>query len=66
MLRVFVSIHAKLSVNFSIKPTFSILHNYFSKTLTSDYLFYIIFYLNNHSSLLSSERERERERERGI
>ena len=53
-----------MSVNWS---TFSILHNNFPKTLTSDYLFYILFYLNNNFSLFVyyyPHRERERERER--
>ena len=55
-----------MSLNWS---TFSILHINFSKTLTSNYLFYILFYVNNHFSLFvyyypHRERERERERER--
>ena len=35
----------------------------FSKTPTSYYLFYIIFYLNNHFSFFYLRRERERERD---
>ena len=60
----FMSIYCK-------NQLFFILHNHFSKTPTSDCLFYILFHLNNHTSFfvysyLQRERERERERERGI
>ena len=41
-IRVFVSIRAKIHVCFSIRTYFL----YF--TLISDYLFYILFYLNNN------------------
>ena len=52
-VRTFASIHLKFSIYFSIKTYFfSILHGNFSKTLTSDYLFYTLFYLNNNFSLI--------------
>ena len=43
ILWAFTSTHAKVFIYFSIKIYFSILHTYFSKHPTSDYLFYITF-----------------------
>lgn len=44
-IRAFTSAHVKKSVYVSlIKLTFSILHSYFSKCHTSNYLFYIILH----------------------
>ena len=57
-LRVFVSARVKNHVYFSIRICFLYI------TLTSYYLFYILFYLNNHFSfffLLSSYREKKLE-----
>ena len=41
---LFALARAKVFAYFYIKIYFFILHNYFSKTPTSDYMFYVIFY----------------------
>ena len=79
--RVFTSTRAKIHIYFNIKNLFFLFYttNFQKQTLTLDYLFYIIFDLNNYFSFfvyyylhiyvcvcvcVCVLRERERERER--
>ena len=47
-VKAFTLVYLKFMSILAQEPIFSILHIHFSKTSTLDYLFYTLFYLNNH------------------
>ena len=47
-VKAFTLVYLKFMSILAQEPIFSILHIHFSKTPTLDYLFYTLFYLNNH------------------
>ena len=65
--QTFTSICAKIYIYFSIRTFlffyFFILHNYLLKIFTSNYLFYILYYLNSYFWFFVYLRERERDNE---